>query len=224
MKKKLPLGFFISLEGIEGTGKTTQAEILSEFLLSRGYDVVLTNEPGGTVIGNKIREILLWPGHKEMLPLAELLLHNAARAQHLTEKILPALKEGKVVIADRFTDSTIAYQGYGRGIDMSLIISIDKITTGCIRPHLTIVFDLDAEIGLMRNRGINKDDRLELEGVEFYSRVREGYLSIAERDPERVKILDAAMSRELVKEKIQEIVASEIASISNDKKRWHSGI
>lgn len=199
-------GFFISFEGIEGTGKTTQARLLSERLVEKGYEVILTQEPGGTVIGNRIREILLHVEHREMSYMAELLLYNAARAQHLSEKIVPALNDGKVVITDRFTDSTVAYQGYGRGIDISLIMSIDSIATDGIKPHLTILFDLDVEAGLKRNRGINKVDRLELEDIEFHKKVREGYLHISEKEHERIKIVDASMPVEKISEKVWEIV------------------
>jgi dTMP kinase len=199
-------GIFISLEGIEGTGKTTQARLLSERLVEKGYEVILTQEPGGTVIGNRIREILLHVDHREMSYMAELLLYNAARAQHLNEKILPAVNDGKIVITDRFTDSTIAYQGYGRGIDIELLKSIDLIATGGIRPDLTILFDLDVETGLKRNKGINKVDRLELEDIEFHKKVREGYLKIAEAETERIKIVDASLPLKDVSEKVWEIV------------------
>lgn len=206
MTAKLKKGIFISLEGIEGTGKTTQARLLSERLVEKGYEVILTQEPGGTVIGNRIREILLLPEHKEMSYMTELLLYNAARAQHLSEKIIPALNQGKVVITDRFTDSTVAYQGYGRGIDIQLIMSINNIATGGIKPHLTILFDLDVEVGLKRNRGINKVDRLELEDIEFHKKVREGYLKIAEAEPDRIKTVDASLPLKDVSENVWEIV------------------
>lgn len=197
-------GIFISFEGIEGTGKTTQARLLAERLSEAGYEAVLTQEPGGTIIGNKIREILLQPEHKEMSYITELLLYNAARAQHLAEKILPAMDKGKVVITDRFTDSTVAYQGYGRGVDISLIMSIDTIATGCIKPDLTVLFDLDAEVGIRRNKNINKVDRFELEDVEFHRRVRNGYLRIAEMETARVKVVDASMPIGQVREKVWE--------------------
>jgi dTMP kinase len=205
-------GVFISLEGIEGTGKTTQARLLSERLIEEGYEVILTQEPGGTVIGNSIREILLHVDHREMSYMTELLLYNADRAQHLNEKILPAVNEGKIVITDRFADSTIAYQGYGRGIDIELLKSIDLIVTGGIRPDLTILFDLDVETGLKRNKGINKVDRLELEDIEFHKKVREGYLEIAEAETGRIKTVDASLPLEIVAQKVWEIV------------RWRLGI
>jgi dTMP kinase len=186
-------GFFISLEGIEGTGKTTQAMMLSELLVKHGFSVFVTHEPGGTFIGQLIREILLQPEHDNISYITELLLYNADRAQHLAEKILPALEEGKVVITDRFSDSTIAYQGYGRGIDMSLLSSIDSISTGGKKPDITLLFDLDIQIGLGRNRGINKVDRLELENIYFHERVRAGFIEIAKKEPSRVRMIDASL-------------------------------
>lgn len=195
MSKK---GFFISFEGIEGSGKTTISRIIYEMLMTDGFEVLLTYEPGGTSIGQKIRDILLSSEHRQISDIAELLLYNAARSQHLKEKILPALESGKFVITDRFSDSTIAYQGYGRGLDFSLITSLDAIVTGSIKPNLTILLDLDVEIGLMRNKGINKIDRLELEDIEFHRKVRAGYHKIAASEPERVKIVDASLAIERV--------------------------
>jgi dTMP kinase len=186
-------GFFISLEGIEGTGKTTQAKMLSELLVKQGLSVFVTHEPGGTFIGQQIREILLQPEHDNISYITELLLYNADRAQHLAEKIIPALEKGKVVITDRYSDSTIAYQGYGRGIDMSLLSSIDCISTGGKKPDLTLLFDLDIKTGLGRNRGINKVDRLELENIDFHERVRAGFIEIAKKEPSRVRLIDASM-------------------------------
>lgn len=185
-------GILISFEGIEGTGKTIQSKLLYEYLLKKGYNVILTEEPGGTRIGLKIRELLLSVENKEMTSFAELLLYNASRAQHIKEVILPAINRGAVVITDRFIDSTIAYQGYGRGIDLNLIYSIDKIVTAGLRPDITILLDLDVEAGLKRNRGINKVDRLELEDVEFHKLVRSGYLEIAAKEPERIKLIEAS--------------------------------
>lgn len=185
-------GILISFEGIEGTGKTIQSKLLYEYLFKKGYNVILTEEPGGTRIGLKIRELLLSVENKEMTSFAELLLYNASRAQHIKEVILPAINRGAVVITDRFIDSTIAYQGYGRGIDLNLIYSIDKIVTAGLRPDITILLDLDVEAGLKRNRGINKVDRLELEDVEFHKLVRSGYLEIAAKEPERIKLIDAS--------------------------------
>ncbi|MBF0558300.1 MAG: dTMP kinase [Nitrospirae bacterium] len=199
-------GFFISFEGIEGTGKTTQARLLSDRLTGEGQDVIVTFEPGGTLIGSKIREILLLPDHTEMSAVTELLLYNADRAQHLTEKILPAINESKIIITDRFSDATVAYQGHARGLDMALIESLDRLATGGLRPDLTVLFDLDVEVGLARNRSANKTDRLELEDIEFHRRVRKGYLEIAKLQPERVCIVDASRPAADVHAKVWEIV------------------
>ncbi|TAL25098.1 MAG: dTMP kinase, partial [Nitrospirae bacterium] len=185
-------GIFISLEGIEGTGKSTQAKLLSKHLSKKRYKPVLTQEPGGTLISNRIRKVLLSTKHDKMDYMAELLLYNAARIQHIKEKIVPSLNIGKVVITDRFSDSTIAYQGYGRGISLKLIDALDRIATGGMRPDLTILLDLDVETGLMRNRHINKVDRLELEDVEFHKKVREGFLELAAMEPERIKLVKAS--------------------------------
>ncbi len=203
-------GFFVSLEGIEGTGKTTHSAYLSKQLAELGFDVYKTQEPGGTVIGNKIREILLLPDHDEMDFMTELLLYNAARAQLLAERIMPALREGKIVITDRFSDSTVAYQGYGRGIDLKLIASLDSITTNGLKPDLTLLFDLDIETGLKRNKKVNKIDRLELETIEFHRRVRQGFLEIAKSDPQRIRIIDAARPLERVQETALRIVSEEM--------------
>ncbi len=199
-------GIFISFEGIEGTGKTIQSRLLFEYLTKNGYKVILTEEPGGTQIGLKIRKMLLSVEHKEMTPIAELLLYNASRVQHIKEVILPAIDKGAVVITDRFTDSTVAYQGYGRGIDLNLINSIEKIVTAGLQPHITILLDLDVEVGLKRNKSINKTDRLELEDIEFHKRVRSGYLEIASKEPERIKLINASDGIEEIHRKIVNIV------------------
>jgi dTMP kinase len=199
-------GKFISFEGIEGTGKSTQARLLYEWFNSRGLDSVLTEEPGGTRIGTEIRKLLLSIEHKEMTPLAELLLYNASRAQHLEEVIIPAVKRGAMVITDRFSDSTIAYQGYGRGMDLNLLASIEAIVNAGLRPDITVLLDLDVEIGLKRNRSVNKTDRLELEDVEFHGRVRRGYHNLAVREPERIKLVHASGDIEEIHKRIVEIV------------------
>ena len=205
-------GKFISFEGIEGTGKSTQAKLLQQSLLGLGYEVILTEEPGGTLISLRVREILLSVDHTNMKPLTELLLYNAARAQHIEEVILPALNRGAVVITDRFTDSTFAYQGYGRGIDPDLLESIDRIATNGLRPDMTMLLDLDVETGLKRNRRINKTDRLELEDVEFHERVRKGYHELAAKEPERIKVLDASVGIEELNIVIAGTISDFIAS------------
>jgi len=191
-------GVFISFEGIEGTGKSTQAKLASEYLREKGYSVVQTMEPGGTRISLKIRELLLSPENTEMDHVTELLLYNAARVQHIREVIKPALERGEVVITDRFSDSTVAYQGYARGIDLQLIDSLDRAATGRLRPDLTILLDVDTETGLARNKALNKRDRLELEDISFHEKVRKGFIQIAALEPERVKIVDCSESLEEV--------------------------
>jgi dTMP kinase len=210
MRVNSKASFFISLEGIEGTGKTTQSVYLSDRLTALGLGCLLTHEPGDTVIGEKIREVLLHTGHKEMTFMTELLLYNAARAQLLDEKIRPALAEGLIVITDRFSDSTVAYQGYGRGIDLELIASLDSIATKGTKPDLTLLFDLDIETGLRRNRKINKIDRLELEDIAFHTKVRQGFNEIARKEPGRVRIVDASLSLEKVQESAWKILSEEI--------------
>ncbi|MCC6346161.1 MAG: dTMP kinase [Nitrospirales bacterium] len=203
-------GIFLSFEGIEGAGKTTQARLLAERLSAEGHEVVLTFEPGGTVIGARIRDILLLPEHREMSSLAELLLYNAARAQHLAEKIVPSLEQGRIVITDRYTDSTIAYQCSARGIDVSLVESINAVATGGVMPEITLLLDLDPETGLKRNKGVNKIDRFELEDIAFHRKVREGYLQIARTEPRRIRVVDASLSHEEVTARVWEIVAGEM--------------
>lgn len=199
-------GVFISFEGIEGTGKSTQSRLLSEYLTLKSATVLQTAEPGGTAISNKIRELLLSLESKGMDPVAELLLYNASRVQHIKEVISPALQRGDIVITDRFSDSTVAYQGYGRGIDLKLIDSLDLISTGRLRPDITLLLDLDVEAGLRRNRAISKNDRLELEDISFHEKVRKGFQAIAEQEPIRVKTIDCTLSIDETQRKIREIV------------------
>jgi len=208
----LKKGVFLSFEGIEGTGKSTQARLLFERLREKGFDAVLTEEPGGTKIGRKIRELLLSPDHQEMTPLTELLLYFASRTQHLAQVIIPAVNRGAVVITDRFTDSTIAYQGYGRGIALHLLHSLDNITTEGMQPDITLLLDLDVETGLSRNRGINKTDRIELEDIGFHKRVRNGFLELAAQQPERIKLIDASLEKEEVRKRVLDLVLDIVSS------------
>ncbi len=203
-------GIFISFEGIEGTGKSTQARLLYEYLEGKGFEVILTEEPGGTQIGLKIREILLSLEYREISSMTELLLYNASRSQHIQEVILPAIHRGAIVITDRFSDSTIAYQGYGREIDLNLIDSLDRVSTKNLRPDITILLDVDVEIGLKRNRGIQKTDRLELEDIEFHKKVRKGYLEIAAKESERIKVISASESIEAIHSQIISLVTKMI--------------
>ena len=200
-------GIFISFEGIEGTGKSTQSRLLTEHLRGKGYRVVQTMEPGGTKISMKIRELLLSLDSREMDHVTELLLYNAARVQHIKEVIEPAIERGDVVITDRFSDSTVAYQGFARGIDLQLIDSLDRIATNKLSPDITILLDIDVKTGLARNRALNKNDRLELEDISFHEKVRKGFIQIAAREPERVRLVDCSESLDEVHRKVVEIIA-----------------
>jgi dTMP kinase len=185
-------GFFITLEGIEGSGKTTQALFLKELLRAKGMEVVVTREPGGPPIAEKIRDILLDPANKQMVPLTELFLYEASRAQHVAEIILPALDAGKAVICDRFFDASTAYQGSARGLDLAAVRQLNLLATGGLKPDLTLVLDLPVEVGLRRLG--RRPDRIESEALEFHERVRQGYLAVASLEEFRIKVIDAAGS------------------------------
>ena len=190
------MSLFITLEGPEGTGKSTQAKLLARRLRREGHDAVLTREPGGTRIGRRVRGVLLSPDHRAMCPETELGLYFSDRAQHLREVVWPALRAGKIVVSDRFTDSTLAYQGYGRGLSLSLIRRLDRIMTGGFRPDVTVLLDLAAETGLSRARrrnrerkALRKEGRFEIEALAFHERVRSGYLRLARKEPERFVLI-----------------------------------
>lgn len=200
-------GIFISFEGIEGCGKTTQAKLLKSHLEEKGFSVFLTREPGGSEISEQIRCILSDAKNKTLTSRAELFLFLAARAQHVEEVIKPTLKEGKVVISDRFFDATLAYQGYGRGINLKLINQLNRAATEGLKPEFTILLDLPPEVGLMRAKSRNlDDDRFESEKIEFHRRVREGYLALAEQFPKRIKVVKANRRIEQVFESVKELV------------------
>lgn len=188
-------GLFITFEGADGCGKTTQIELLKEYLDKKNIGNILTREPGGSDLGVHLRKILL---HYEnpVSNVAETFLYLADRAQHIEYKIKPALEEGKVVLCDRHTDSTLAYQGYGREQNLDEIKHLNKIATQGLIPDLTIVFDVETEVAQKRLQG--EKDRLEAEGMEFHRKLRKGYLDIAENEPERVKIVNANQSIERV--------------------------
>ena len=185
-------GLFITLEGPEGAGKSTNREYLAERLRAAGIDVVLTREPGGTPLAERIRELLLTPSDDAMCADTELLLVFAARAQHLAEVIRPALARGAVVLCDRFTDATYAYQGGGRGLAYERIAILEQFVQGDLRPDLTLVFDLPVEVGLARAAARGKLDRFEQEQQSFFEAVRQTYLARAAQAPERYRVLDAA--------------------------------
>ncbi|MCG8905663.1 MULTISPECIES: dTMP kinase [unclassified Pseudomonas] len=187
-------GLFITLEGPEGAGKSTNREYLAERLRERGIEVQLTREPGGTPLAERIRELLLDPSDEKMAVDTELLLVFAARAQHIAEVIRPALERGAVVLCDRFTDATYAYQGGGRGLPVERIAQLESFVQGGLRPDLTLVFDLPVEIGLSRAAARGRLDRFEQEGRTFFDAVRNTYLDRARAEPARYRILDAAQS------------------------------
>jgi dTMP kinase len=203
---------FISFEGIEGSGKSTQVKLLAGYLRSKGHKVLETVEPGGTTIGHEIRQLLLNPKNA-MDPLAELLLYYASRAQHIREVIYPAILQGTIVITDRFTDSTVAYQGYARGIDLTIINALSEIVTSEMKPFLTIMLDVDVEEGLRRNRRAQKKDRFELETVEFHKRVQQGFYLIAGQEPDRIIVVDASRSKEEVAGEISGIVENKLSTV-----------
>lgn len=193
------MGRFVTFEGIEGCGKTTQIELAATWLTGRGIPFLRTAEPGGTPLGLKIREILLNRGSCAVGPEAELLLFAAARAQHVRESILPTLNAGQWALCDRFTDATLAYQGFGRGLDAAFIRALNGFSTCSLTPDLTILIDLPVEIGLARaNRRIAgmrpeaAEDRFEQEDFAFHGRVRQGYLTLAAAEPERFRIISGA--------------------------------
>jgi len=201
-------GFFITFEGIEGSGKTTQINLLADYLQKKGYDVLVSREPGGTALGKKIRQLLLDPQYDSMDYRTEILLYAADRAQHVKEKIKPALKQGKIVISDRFVDSNLAYQAAGRGLDYEMVYQINNWVIDSTWPDLTFVLDIDIKEGLKRARELSLDsagDRLEREVDDFHQRVRDAYLKMAES--ERFVLVDAGGSREEVQEEIKKIIA-----------------
>ena len=196
-------GLFITFEGGDGCGKTTQIKLLDEYLRKKGYKTLLTREPGSIGLGEKVREILLnYDG--EVSSVCESFLFLADRAQNMDCIIKPALKEGTIVICDRHTDSSVAYQGYGRGLDIERINMLNNIATSGLKPDLTIVLDVDVQTSQARV-GFEKD-RMESAGIEFFERVRKGYLEIAKQEPERVKVVDAKQTIEDIHNQILELV------------------
>jgi dTMP kinase len=201
-------GVFITFEGPDGSGKSTQARMLATRLRSEGRLVLESVEPGGTPIGQQIRRILLDPANKELTAISELLLMFAARAQNVEQWILPALAEGKIVISDRFTDSSIAYQGAGRGLGWETVLEVDRIACHGLVPDLTICVDIDSETGLTRAlaRG-GRETRLEEQAIEFHRRAREAYHELARREPERFRLIDGAGTPDAIAAKVWTEVA-----------------
>jgi dTMP kinase len=199
-------GLFITLEGPEGAGKTTNREFLAERLRAAGCDTLLTREPGGTPLAERIRELLLAPSAEPMASDTELLLMFAARAQHLDQVIRPALAAGKMVLCDRFTDATYAYQGGGRGLSEARIAVLEDFVQGALRPDLTLVFDLPVEVGLARAAARGRLDRFEQEGRAFFEAVRQTYLRRAALNPERYRIIDAGQPLAGVQQQLERLL------------------
>ena len=196
---------FITFEGPEGSGKSSQLPALSAFLESRSYDVVSTREPGGTRIGNQIREILMRMDNTELHPRTEILLFQAARAQLIEELILPSLAEGKVILCDRYGDSTLAYQGYGHGLDLDRLKMILEFATSGLKPDLTILLDVDVMVGLKRKKAKEEWNRMDAFELSFHERVRRGYHELVSQEPARWKIVDASQSQEQVQVDIRQL-------------------
>ena len=208
---------FITLEGIEGSGKTTQINNIAGFLEKNGHDYIVTREPGGTEIGKQIRAILLDPRNRNLFPMTELLLYAADRAQHLKETIIPALSSGKTVVCDRFFDATTIYQGFARGLDLVLIRKLHHIVLDDLKPDLTILFDLPVKTGLTRawaqideGSRSNVETRFEKETLAFHEKVRSGYLELAKQEPNRIRIIDASNDKKKVSEDIMAILTHKL--------------
>lgn len=205
-------GVFITFEGPEGGGKTTQIRLLAGWLREQGHDILMTREPGGTRIGDGVRAILLAPEHTEMQPQAEILLFSAARAQLVGEVIRPALARGEVVLCDRFADSTLAYQGYGRQLDLAMLRTITAFATGNLTPDLTICPDLPVAEGLRRKQGgdLAEWNRMEREQWAFHERVRQGFLALAAAEPSRWLVLDALQPvtqlQQVIRQRVQALI------------------
>ena len=199
-------GKFITIEGTEGVGKTTNIEFIQHWLNRRGVEFVSTREPGGTPLAEQVRELLLTPREEKVGDSTELLLMFAGRAQHLDQVILPALDSGTSVLCDRFTDASYAYQGFGREMDGSLIAKLEQIVQGDLRPDLTLILDIPVEIGLKRASERSAPDRFEQEQIEFFDRVRQGYLKIAEENPKRCAVIDASQSLDEVQASIEVVL------------------
>ena len=205
-------GSFISIEGIEGVGKSTNIRFICEFLNRLGIANIATREPGGTPISEQIRDLLLEVSNKSICPMAELLMMFSGRAQHICEIIEPALASGSWVICDRFTDATYAYQGAGRGLSVDLIQQLEILVQGAIRPDLTLIFDIQTNLGLERADQRGNPDRFEREDIEFFDRARHCYLTIADASPDRCKLIDASQSIGQVQSEIRDLLEQFVAS------------
>jgi len=207
------LGLFITLEGIDGCGKSTQREMLAEQLKRRGFEIVVTREPGGSVIGEGIRQLLVSDASVHIASTTELLLYVAARAQHVAELIRPSVDAGRIVISDRYTDSTVAFQGYGRGLDLDVIERLNRFATGGLKPDLTIVFDLDPNTARSRSGSRPVGGLLgafDEQHADFHARMRAGYLRMAQNEPSRIRVVDASGSADETHAQVMSVVLKKI--------------
>jgi dTMP kinase len=211
-------GLLITLEGGEGSGKSTQIELLTQWLQSLGHEVVATREPGGTPLAEEIRDLLMVPREERIAPLTELLLYQAARAQHVHGVIQPALERGAVVLCDRFVDSTTAYQGAGRTLSATTVSQLNRLAADGVWPDLTLVFDLPVEDGLQRARDRGSDDRMMEETLTFHRQIRDAFQHLAKEEPDRITMVDASLSREAVLEALKERITALLQTPPADQK------
>ncbi|MBN1813004.1 MAG: dTMP kinase [Anaerolineae bacterium] len=213
----MPCPYFITLEGPEGSGKTTQIPLLVDWLCGQGYEVELTREPGGTDIGDQIRDVLHDSHNTAMDATAEILLYSADRAQHVAQCIRPALAAGRIVVSDRYYDSTLAYQGYGRGLDIEMLRAITAFATGGLKPDLTLYLDIAPEEGLRRRQANEEEwNRLDAETLDFHRRVRAGYMELIAQEPGRWVVIDAARPVKEVQEEIRAQVQARLERVRRD--------
>jgi len=202
---------FITLEGPEGSGKTSQLPRLADYLREQGYDVLTTREPGGTIIGDQVRAVLTRLDNTAMQPRTEILLFLAARAQLVEEAIRPALAQGKIILSDRYADSTLAYQGYGHGVDLALLRLLLDFAPGGLRPDLPLLLDVDPAVGLSRRRSSGGEwNRLDAYALEFHQRVRQGYLTMAQQEPTRWRVVDASQPPDVVQSALSQLVLNRL--------------
>ena len=206
------MSFFLSIEGPDGSGKTTQARLLAEHLRQAGHDVLLAREPGGTPIGDQIRQVLFSLDNKGMSPESEFLLFSASRAQLVRQVLRPHLQRGGLVVCDRFADSSLAYQGYGHGLELEMVQAVTRLATGGLRPNLTVLLDLPAEDGLARRKQGGRWNRLDDYDLEFHQRVRQAFLGLAAADPARWVTVDGRPAVEEVQREIQRVVDPRLAA------------
>ena len=199
-------GKFITIDGVEGAGKSTQIDFIRDYLSSKGINVILTREPGGTELGEKIRELLLSPETKSMHSETELLLMFAARNEHIHRKIMPALAQGDWVLSDRFTDASYAYQGGGRGLDINRIAQLEQWVLQDFTPDMTLLLDVPVELGMSRIESRGKKDRIELEAMDFFNRVRESYIDRSKQFPDRIKLIDSSQTVEFTTQQIKAVL------------------